>query len=96
MTNMLKTEVNTFLNVTISDDLMNDNANSGWGDVVHDSGTSSRDHNQRLFLYHHHRNTPMVIFVGHALLLRSVCLDINDISYMVVDEESRQFNGTMF
>ena len=38
----------------------------------------------------------MVIFMGHALLLCSVCLDINDISYMVVDEESRQFNGTMF
>ena len=38
----------------------------------------------------------MVIFVGHALLLRGVCLDINDISYVVVDEESRQLNGTMF
>jgi hypothetical protein len=38
----------------------------------------------------------MVIFVGHALLLRSVGLDINDISYMVVDEESRQLNGTVF
>ena len=95
MTNMLKTEVNTFLHVTISDDLMNDNADSRWGDVVHDSGTSL-DHNQRINLFHNHRNTPMVIFVGHALLLRSVCLDINDISYMVVDEESRQLNGTMF
>jgi hypothetical protein len=94
MTNMLKTEVNTFLHVTISDDLMNDNADSRWGDVVHDSGTSS-DHNQRINLIHNHRNTPMVIFVGHALLLRSVGLDINDISYMVVDEESRQLNGTM-
>ena len=41
MSNMLKTEVNTFLYVTISDDLMNDNADSRWGDVVHDSGTSS-------------------------------------------------------
>ena len=41
MTNMLNTEVNTFFQVTISDDLMNDNADSRWGDVVHDSGTSS-------------------------------------------------------
>lgn len=94
---MLNTEVNTFLNVTISDDLINDDANSRWSDVVHDSGTSSEINNQRLkTLFQNHRNTPMVIFVGHALLLRSVCLDINDISYMIVDEESRQFNGTMF
>ena len=95
MTNMLKTEVNTFLYVTISDDFMNDDADSRWGDVVYDSGTSS-DHDQRLNLLDNHKNTPMVIFVGHALLLSSVCFDINDISYMVVDEESRQLNGSMF
>ena len=41
MTNMLKTEVDTFLYVTISDDFMNDNADSRLGDVVHDSSTSS-------------------------------------------------------
>jgi hypothetical protein len=38
----------------------------------------------------------MIIFVRHALLLRSICLDINDISYMVIDEESRQLNRTVF
>jgi hypothetical protein len=37
----------------------------------------------------------MVVFVGHALLLRSVCFDIDDVSYMVIDEECGQFNGTM-
>jgi hypothetical protein len=96
MTNMLNTEVNTFLHVTISDDLMDDDADSIWGDVVHNSSTSSEIIIKRSNLFHNHRNTPMVIFVGHALLLRRVCFDINDISYMVVDEESRQLNGTMF
>lgn len=38
----------------------------------------------------------MVVFVGHALLLRSVCLDIDDVSYMVINEECGQSNGTMF
>ena len=38
----------------------------------------------------------MVVFVGHALLLSSVCLDINDISYMVVYEERGHLNRAMF
>ena len=41
MTDMLKTEVNTFFDVTIPDDLIDDNTDSIWGDVVHNSGTSS-------------------------------------------------------
>ena len=37
----------------------------------------------------------MVVLVGHTLLLCCVGLDVNDVSYAVVDEECRQFNGTM-
>ena len=37
----------------------------------------------------------MVVLVGHTLLLCGVGLDVNDVSYAVVDEECRQFNGTM-
>lgn len=37
----------------------------------------------------------MVVFVGHTLLLRSIRLDIDNVSDMVVDEESRQLNGAV-
>jgi hypothetical protein len=37
----------------------------------------------------------MVIFVGHTLLLCSICLDIDNVSYTVADEVGRQFDGTM-
>jgi hypothetical protein len=30
---------------------------------------------------------PMIVFVGHTLLLGSVCLDIDDISNMIVNQE---------
>jgi len=38
----------------------------------------------------------MVVFVGHALLLSGVCLDIDDISYVVVHEEGGHLDGAMF
>ena len=38
----------------------------------------------------------VVELVGHALLLCGVGLDVNNISYTVVEEESRQLHGTMF
>ncbi len=50
-----------------------------------------QEHKRYLWTY-----VPMVVFVGHALLLRSVCFDIDDVSYMVIDEKCGQFNGTMF
>jgi len=40
-------------------------------------------------------NSPVVIFVGHTLLLSSVSLDVDNVSYVVVDEESRQLYGTV-
>ena len=43
-----------------------------------------------------YRNIPVVELVGHALLLCGVGLDVNNISYTVVEEESRQLHGTMF
>jgi hypothetical protein len=38
---MLDTEVHSFLNVTVADDLVNDNTDSGRGDVVHNTGAAT-------------------------------------------------------
>ena len=38
----------------------------------------------------------MVELVGHALLLRGVCLDVDNISDMIWNEEGRNFDVAMF
>jgi hypothetical protein len=37
----------------------------------------------------------MVVFMGHALLLCGIRLDVDDVPDVVVDQESRQFYGAM-
>jgi hypothetical protein len=40
-------------------------------------------------------DAPVVVFVGHAFLLGSVGLDVDDVADAVVDEVRRQFHGAM-
>jgi len=69
MLDVLYTEVDTFLDVAITDDLVNDHTDSREADVVYNS------------------RSPVVVFVGHTLLLRRIGLDVDDISYSVVYKE---------
>lgn len=96
---MLNAEVHSLLDEAVADDLVHDNANSGGGDVVHNTGAARKNHKNISTPIHHRlleqNGAPVVVFVGHALLLRSVSLDVNNVSYMVVDEESGHLDGAM-
>jgi len=58
-------------------------------DLIHDDTDGSRGY------VIDDASTTVVVFVGHTLLLCSISLDINNVSYAVVDKEGRQFNGAM-
>ena len=38
---------------------------------------------------------PVVVFVRHTLLLRPVCLDVDDVTNLVADEVRREFDETL-
>ena len=92
---MLNTDVDTFLNVAVSNDFVDDDTDGMWGNVVNDTSSS-------VTMYIKYRtssiiacNAPMVVFVGHATLHGRVGLDVDDVSYAVVDEVCRESDAAM-
>lgn len=94
MLDVLDTDVHALLDVSVSDNLVDDNTDSVWCHVVHN--TSSPKITIRIFVNNFEITfAPMVVFVGHTLLLGSVCFDIDDISNPEVDEIRRHLDWAM-
>jgi hypothetical protein len=93
---MFHTEVDPLLDVTVANDLVNDDTDSIWGDVVHNAGSSVDSTFSKAVFYLSNSNVPVVVFVGHTLLLRRVGFNVDDVAYAVVDEECREFDGAVF
>ena len=75
---MFDADVYPLFDVSVPNDLVDDDANSVRSHVIHDSRTT------------------VIELVRHALLLRCIRFNVDDITNTVVCEESGQFNGTMF
>ena len=91
---VLDAEVDTLLHVPVADDLVDDDTDGVWCHVVDNAGSST----MAVRLKHPTKNEtsgPMVVFMGHTLLLSGVGLDVDDVADAVVDEVCRQFNGAV-
>ena len=84
---MLDTEVHSFLDVAVADDLVDNDTDSGRGDVVYNTSTATEQESSNIVKDSSRWNAPVVVLVRHTLLLSSIGFDVNDISNMVVDQE---------
>jgi len=87
MTDVLDTEVHSFLDVAVADDLVDDNTDSSRGDVVYNTGAATEQDLSNILRDSSRWNPPVVVLVRHTLLLSSIGFDVNDISNVVVDQE---------
>ena len=91
---MLDAKVNTFLDVAVAHDLVHDDTDGMGGNVVDHAGSSS-PRNLRLsrvtccIIDGARDDVPVVVFMGHTLLLSRVSFDVDDIAYAIGDEVSR-------
>lgn len=95
---VLHTDVYSLLNVTVTDDLVDDNTDGVGGDIVDDTGTAILYHDPlaSLVVKCPSANIPVVVLVRHTLLLGRIRLDVDDISNAVRNQVGRQLNRTVF
>jgi hypothetical protein len=90
---VLDADTDTLLNVTISDALIDDDPEGRLGNIEDNPGLSTpRSASGQGKAW---RKLPVVIFVGHALVDRAVCLDIHQIAHLVVGHEGGELQLTL-
>ena len=89
---MLDPNVHPLLDVTVADDLVDDDTNGTGGDIVDNASPAAAARKSCVRYETRSRDEPMVVFVGHALLLGSVGLDVNNVTNPEVNEVCREFD----
>ncbi len=94
---VLDPDVDPLLDVTVADNLVNDDTDGVGSHVVDDTGAAARTmvhwsgKHKRADIEH----LPMVVLMGHALLLSGIGLDVDDVTNAVGSEVGRQLDGAM-
>ena len=92
---MLDPDVHPLLDVSVADDLVDDDTNSTGSDIVDNASSTVVTCKSCVRCETRSRDEPMVVFVRHALLLGSVGLDVNNVTNPVVKEVCREFDVTL-
>lgn len=92
---MLDPDVYSLLDVSVANDLVDDDTNSPGGDVVDDASPPVVMRSKSRVVRGEISDKPVVVFVRHTLLLRSVCLDVDDITDPKVNEVRRELDETL-
>lgn len=92
---MLNADVNTFFDVSVADNLVDDDTNGMRGYVVNDTSASACRKNEIAIFLIIADSAPVVVFVRHTPLHGRVSLDVDNVSYAVVDEVCRESDTAM-
>jgi len=95
MPDVLDPNVHPFLDVTVADDLVDDDTNSTRGNVVDNASSTAAMCKWCVRYETRSRDEPMVVFVWHTLLLGSVGLDVDNITNPVVKKIRREMDKTL-
>ena len=94
---VLDPDVYALLDVPVADNLVNDDTDGVGGYVVDNTSAAARRAEHKSGGYKHIaiEDLPMVVLVGHALLLGSISLDVDNVTDPVSSEVGRQLDGAM-
>lgn len=95
MPDVLDSDVHSLLNVAVANDLVDDDTNSIWCDIVDDSSSSARPIVTIPTPIAEDDNIPVVVFVGHTLLLCGIGLDIDNVADTVGNKVCRDLDGAL-
>ena len=92
---MLDPDVHPLLDVTVANDLVDNDTDSTRCYIVDNAGSTVIACNLHVWYETRSQDEPMIVLVWHTLLLGSVGLDVDNVTNPEVDEVRRKFNETL-
>ena len=86
---MLDPDVHPLLDVTVADDLVDDDTNSTGSYIVDNPSSTVVICKSHVWCETRYGDEPMVVFVWHTLLLSSIGLNVDDVTNPEINEVRR-------